>query len=169
MPVPGRFGAVLTAMVTPFDKQGEVDYAQAGRLARALVDNGSDSIVVSGTTGESPTLTTEEKLRLFRTVKEAIGSRGKVIGGTGNYSTRESIELTHEAPAFVGDRLTITARATEVTDHRCGCEFEVHGPAGVVGRGVFVQRYVQRGRLSAAARKARARGTGGTRDGDQDV
>ena len=84
-------------------------------------------------------------------------------------ATGHRIELTHEAPAFVGDRLTITARATEVTDHRCGCEFEVHSPAGVVGRGVFVQRYVQRGRLSAAARKARARGTGGTRDGDQDV
>ncbi|MBI3973842.1 MAG: 4-hydroxy-tetrahydrodipicolinate synthase [Chloroflexi bacterium] len=91
------FGRLITAMVTPFDKSGEVDYAQAARLARALLDNGTDSIVVSGTTGESPTLTTEEKLRLFRTVKEAIGGRGKVIGGTCNYSTRESIELTHEA------------------------------------------------------------------------
>jgi 4-hydroxy-tetrahydrodipicolinate synthase len=91
------FGRLITAMVTPFDKNGDVDYAQAGRLARALLDNGTNSIVVTGTTGESPTLTTEEKLRLFRTVKEAIGGRGKVIAGTGNYSTRESIELTHEA------------------------------------------------------------------------
>jgi 4-hydroxy-tetrahydrodipicolinate synthase len=91
------FGRLMTAMVTPFDKAGEVDYAQAARLARTLIDNGTDSIVVSGTTGESPNLTTEEKLRLFRTVKEAIGGRGKVVAGTGNYSTRESIELTHEA------------------------------------------------------------------------
>jgi 4-hydroxy-tetrahydrodipicolinate synthase len=91
------FGRLMTAMVTPLDKQGAVDYRQAARLAQALVENGTDTIVVSGTTGESPTLTTEEKLRLFRTVKEAIGSRGKVIAGTGNYSTQESIELTHRA------------------------------------------------------------------------
>ena len=91
------FGRLLTAMVTPFGKDGAVDYAQAARLARTLVDNGTDAIVVSGTTGESPTLTTEEKLRLFRTVKEAVAGRGKVVGGTCNYSTRESIELTHEA------------------------------------------------------------------------
>lgn len=92
-----EFGRLITAMVTPFDQQGRVDYAQAGRLAQVLLDNGSDSIVVSGTTGESPTLTTEEKLRLFRTVKEAVAGRGKVIGGTCNYSTQESIELTVEA------------------------------------------------------------------------
>ena len=101
------FGRLITAMVTPFDKQGEVDYAQAGRLARSLVDNGSDSIVVSGTTGESPNLSTEEKLHLFRTVKDAIGSRGKVIGGTGNYSTRESIALTHEARETVDGVLLV--------------------------------------------------------------
>jgi 4-hydroxy-tetrahydrodipicolinate synthase len=91
------FGRLLTAMVTPFAKDGAVDYGQASRLARTLVDNGTDSLVISGTTGESPTLSTEEKLRLFRTVKEAVGGRGKVIGGTCNYSTQESIELTHEA------------------------------------------------------------------------
>lgn len=91
------FGRLITAMVTPFDKQGQVDYRQAGRLATALLENGTDSIVVSGTTGESPTLTTDEKLRLFRAVKEAVGNRGKVIAGTGNYSTQESIELTHQA------------------------------------------------------------------------
>jgi len=91
------FGRLLTAMVTPFGKDGAVDYAQAARLARTLVDNGTDAIVVSGTTGESPTLTTEEKLRLFRTVKEAVAGRGKVVGGTCNYSTQESIELTHAA------------------------------------------------------------------------
>lgn len=91
------FGRLLTAMVTPFDKRGDVDYKQAARLAKSLVDNGTDSIVVTGTTGESPTLSEEEKLRLYETVKEAIGDRGKVIGGTCNYNTRESIELTREA------------------------------------------------------------------------
>jgi 4-hydroxy-tetrahydrodipicolinate synthase len=92
-----EFGRLITAMVTPFGKDGAVDYAQAARLARTLRQNGSDSLVVCGTTGESPTLTTEEKLRLFRTVKEALGGQGRVIGGTCNYSTQESIELTHEA------------------------------------------------------------------------
>ncbi|HEX2185154.1 MAG TPA: 4-hydroxy-tetrahydrodipicolinate synthase, partial [Chloroflexota bacterium] len=91
------FGRLITAMVTPFDKDGAVDFEQAAQLARTLVDNGTDSLVVSGTTGESPTLTSSEKLRLFRTVKEAVSGRARVIGGTCNYSTQESIELTHEA------------------------------------------------------------------------
>lgn len=92
-----KFGRLLTAMVTPFDEKGEVDYAQARKLARALMKSGSDGLVVSGTTGESPTLTTEEKLRLFAEVKAELGGKGAVIAGTGNYSTRESIELTKEA------------------------------------------------------------------------
>jgi 4-hydroxy-tetrahydrodipicolinate synthase len=91
------FGRLITAMVTPFDKSGEVDYKQAGRLARALLDSGSDGLVVCGTTGESPTLTHDEKLDLFRAVKDAAGNDGQVIAGTGNYSTAESIELTREA------------------------------------------------------------------------
>jgi len=66
-------GRLLTAMVTPFDQGGQVDYDQAKRLAIALLDSGSDGVVVSGTTGESPTLTTEEKLRLFAEVKGAVG------------------------------------------------------------------------------------------------
>ncbi len=90
-------GRLLTAMVTPFDERGEVDYAQARELARALVQSGSDGVLVSGTTGESPTLSTDEKLRLFGEVKEELGSGGTVVAGTGNYSTRESIELTREA------------------------------------------------------------------------
>ena len=90
-------GRLLTAMVTPFDQGGQVDYDQAKRLAMALLDSGSDGVVVSGTTGESPTLTTEEKLRLFAEVKGAVGDKGTVIAGTGNYSTSESIELSLEA------------------------------------------------------------------------
>jgi len=92
-----ELGRLITAMVTPFDEEGRVDYEQAKALARALIDSGSDGLVVSGTTGESPTLTTEEKLRLFSEVKSAIGDRGAVIAGTGNYNTAESIEFSREA------------------------------------------------------------------------
>lgn len=91
------FGRVITAMVTPMDASGAVNYAQAKRLARALVESGSEGLVVSGTTGESPTLTADEKLRVFAAVKEEIGSDAAVIAGTGNYSTAETLHLTREA------------------------------------------------------------------------
>jgi len=92
-----KLGRLLTAMVTPFDEAGEVDYVRARKLARALLKSGSEGLIVSGTTGESPTLTVDEKLRLFGEIKEEIGDEGAVIAGTGNYCTRESIELTREA------------------------------------------------------------------------
>jgi 4-hydroxy-tetrahydrodipicolinate synthase len=92
-----KLGRLITAMVTPFDEQGKVDFAQAKKLARALLNSGSDGVVASGTTGESPTLSREEKLRLFAEVKEAVGEKGTVIAGTGNYNTAESAELTREA------------------------------------------------------------------------
>lgn len=91
------FGQVLTAMVTPFDTKGHVDPHAAAQLVTYLLDNGSDGIVVSGTTGESPTLTHEEKLNLFRLIKETVGTRGKVIAGTGGNDTASSITLTQEA------------------------------------------------------------------------
>jgi 4-hydroxy-tetrahydrodipicolinate synthase len=91
------FGRVLTAMVTPFDAQGDVDYRRAQELAEALIASGTDGLVVSGTTGESPTLTTDEKLRLFRDIRDAIGTRATIVAGTCNYNTRESIELSNEA------------------------------------------------------------------------
>jgi 4-hydroxy-tetrahydrodipicolinate synthase len=84
-------------MITPFDARGEVDYEQAKRLALSLLDSGSDGLVISGTTGESPTLNREEKLRLFAEIKSAVANRGTVVAGTGNYDTRESQELTKEA------------------------------------------------------------------------
>jgi 4-hydroxy-tetrahydrodipicolinate synthase len=84
-------------MVTPFDEKGEVDFEQAKKLAHALLDSGSDGVVLSGTTGESPTLTTDEKMRLFSEVKQSVGDKGVVIAGTGTYSTAESIELSQEA------------------------------------------------------------------------
>ena len=92
-----ELGRLITAMVTPFDEQGRVDYEQAKRLAKALLDSGSDGVLLSGTTGESPTLSTEEKLRLFAEVKGAVGDRGAIIAGTGTYNTAESIELSKEA------------------------------------------------------------------------
>ena len=102
-----EIGRLLTAMVTPFDEQGRVDYEQAKRLAGALLDSGSDGVIVSGTTGESPTLSTEEKLRLFAEVKDAIGDRGAVVAGTGNYSTAESIEMSQEAERAGADGLLL--------------------------------------------------------------
>ena len=91
------FGHVITAMVTPMDRQLAVDYDRAAALAKRLADSGSDGLVVCGTTGESPTLSDEEKIRLFRTVREAVGPRAKVIAGTGTYNTAHSIHLTREA------------------------------------------------------------------------
>ncbi len=92
-----EIGRLLTAMVTPFAPDGSVSYEAAKRLALALLDSGSDGLVVAGTTGESPTLGHEEKLRLFAEVKGAVGDRGAVVAGTGTNNTAESIELTREA------------------------------------------------------------------------
>ncbi len=92
-----KLGRLLTAMVTPFDNSGKVDYQQARNLAQALLDSGSDGLIISGTTGESPTLTFEEKLQLFTEVKSAIGDRGSLVAGTGSYNTKASQELTKEA------------------------------------------------------------------------
>jgi len=94
MKKPGR---LLTAMVTPFNEKGEVDYEQAKKLALALLNSGSDGVLVVGTTGESPALIRQEELRLFSEVKSAIGERGTVIAGTGSNSTAEALEATKEA------------------------------------------------------------------------
>lgn len=91
------FGQLLTAMVTPFDDKLNIDYDQVKKLAEHLVENGSDGLVVSGTTGESPTLEDEEKLRLFEAVLEAVGDKVKVIAGTGSNSTSKTIKLTKAA------------------------------------------------------------------------
>lgn len=101
-------GRLLTAMVTPFDSGNKVDYAQAKRLAEALVASGTDGIVVTGTTGEGPTLSTEEKLGLYTAVVEAVGGRAAVIAGTTNYNTAESIELTIEADKLGVDGFLLT-------------------------------------------------------------
>jgi 4-hydroxy-tetrahydrodipicolinate synthase len=90
-------GEVLTAVVTPFAADGSVNLESFRRLCAHLVDNGSDGVVVAGTTGESPTLTDEERLELFAAAVEAIGDRATVIAGTGTYSTAHSVHLTAEA------------------------------------------------------------------------
>lgn len=91
------FGDVLTAMVTPLDADGEVDLGRAAELADRLVGDGSDGLVVAGTTGESATLSKHEKLDLFRCVVEAVGGRASVVAGTGNNVTRDTAELTERA------------------------------------------------------------------------
>jgi 4-hydroxy-tetrahydrodipicolinate synthase len=90
-------GEVLTAIVTPLKDDGAVDYDRFRDLAQFLVDNGSDGIVVAGTTGESPTLSDDERLELFRVAVDAVGSGATVVAGTGTYSTAHSIHLTREA------------------------------------------------------------------------
>src|SRR5258708_8453637 len=94
-----EFGRLLTAMVTPFDeKTGAVDLVQAKRLASALLDSGTEGLVVCGTTGESPTLSNQEKLAMLEATVEVAHARGApVIAGTTTYNTAESIELSREA------------------------------------------------------------------------
>lgn len=91
------FGRLITAMVTPMRSDRSVDYDRAAELARRLVASGSDGLVVSGTTGESPTLSADEKLKLFETVVKAVGDQVAVIGGTGSYNTEETVRLTERA------------------------------------------------------------------------
>jgi len=90
-------GNVLTAIVTPFGEDGSVDFDAFQRLARHLVDHGSDGLVVAGTTGESPTLEDGERLDLFRAAVEAVGEDAVVVAGTGTYSTAHSVHLTEAA------------------------------------------------------------------------
>jgi 4-hydroxy-tetrahydrodipicolinate synthase len=91
------FGRVITAMVTPFDDNDNVNYKVAEKLAAHLADHGSDSLVVCGTTGESPTITWEEEYELFRVVIAAVRGKAKVLAGTGSNSTKEAIEATQKA------------------------------------------------------------------------
>ncbi|BBZ61267.1 4-hydroxy-tetrahydrodipicolinate synthase [Mycolicibacterium monacense DSM 44395] len=97
--VTARLGTVLTAMVTPFKPDGTLDTDAAARLANHLVDSGCDGLVLSGTTGESPTTTDDEKLALLRTVLEAVGDRARVVAGAGTYDTAHSVHLAKSCAA----------------------------------------------------------------------
>lgn len=104
-----NFGKVSTAMVTPFDHKGNIDFAKTTKLVNYLIENGTDSLVVAGTTGESPTLSTEEKLALFRHVVEAAAGRVPVVAGTGSNNTQSSIELTEKAEETGVDAIMLVA------------------------------------------------------------
>ena len=97
--VPARLGTLLTAMVTPFSADGSLDTTAAAQLANHLVDAGCDGLVVSGTTGESPTTTDDEKLELLRVVLEAVGDRARVVAGAGSYDTARSVGLAKACAA----------------------------------------------------------------------
>ncbi len=97
MTAAASFGRVVTAMVTPFDDEGRVDHQAAGDLARRLVDDGHDGLLVNGTTGESPTTSDDEKLDLLRTVLTAVGDRARVTAGAGSNDTAHTVELARAA------------------------------------------------------------------------
>lgn len=101
-------GRLLTAMVTPMRPDGAVDFAQARRLAVALLDSGSDGVVVTGTTGEAPTINIADKVRLWGEIKDAVGDRGAVIAGAGDNCTADSIEFAQEAVATGIDAVLLT-------------------------------------------------------------
>lgn len=102
-------GRVITAMVTPFDEQLKVDYKALENLIEHLLANGTDTLLVAGTTGESPNLSDEEKLQLFKACKEIAGSRAKIMAGTGDYSTSHSIELSKKAEEVGVDSLLLVS------------------------------------------------------------
>jgi 4-hydroxy-tetrahydrodipicolinate synthase len=104
-----NFGKVLTAMVTPFNNQGEIDFEETTKLVNYLLKNGTEGLVVAGTTGESPTLTTKEKIALFSHVVKIVDKRVPVIAGTGGNNTQASIDLTKEAEACGVDAVMLVA------------------------------------------------------------
>jgi 4-hydroxy-tetrahydrodipicolinate synthase len=104
-------GRLLTAMVTPFDDDGEINYKKARKLATALINSGSDGLVIGGTTGESPSMSNDEKIRLFAEVKEEVGEQAAVIAGTTDNNHRNSIELSREAEGVGVDGLLLTVPA----------------------------------------------------------
>ncbi|OLS42125.1 4-hydroxy-tetrahydrodipicolinate synthase [Bacillus sp. MRMR6] len=103
------FGRVSTAMVTPFDRKGHIDFAKTTQLVNYLIENGTDSLVVAGTTGESPTLSKEEKLALFTHVVKVADKRVPVIAGTGSNNTYASVELTKKAEKLGVDAIMVVA------------------------------------------------------------
>src|SRR3954447_4906706 len=107
MPSPAGLGAILTAMVTPLDADLEVNEAAARRLARHLVEHGSDGVVVAGTTGESATLDHPEKLGLLEAVLDEVGGEATVIAGTGSNDTAHSVQLTREATERGADAVLV--------------------------------------------------------------
>ncbi|GIN70417.1 4-hydroxy-tetrahydrodipicolinate synthase [Bacillus sp. J14TS2] len=113
-----HFGRVSTAMVTPFDSKGNIDFPKTSMLIEHLLNHGSDSLLVAGTTGESPTLTTEEKLALFEYIVKTVDGRVPVIAGTGSNNTYASIELTKKAEEIGVDAIMLVAPYYNKTNQR---------------------------------------------------
>jgi 4-hydroxy-tetrahydrodipicolinate synthase len=144
---PAPFGRVLTAMVTPFHADGSLDLAAAARVAEHLVEHGNDGIVVSGTTGESPTTTTEEDGRLLRAVLEAVGDRATVIAGVGTNNTAHSVELAVQAEKVgAHGTLVVTPYYNKPTQEGVAAHFEAVADAA----GLPVMLYDIPGRSSIA-------------------
>jgi len=122
---PAPFGRVLTAMVTPFREDGSLDLAAAARVAEHLVDHGNDGLVVSGTTGESPTTSPEEDGRLLRAVLEAVGDRATVVAGVGTNNTAHSVELAVQAEKLgATGTLVVTPYYNKPTQEGLAAHFE---------------------------------------------
>ena len=105
------FGRLLTAMITPFDEEGNIDFPQARKLAKGLTESGTDGLVIGGTTGESPSMSDDEKIQLFAEIKEEVGDTASVIAGTTDNNHRKSIELSQEAEKVGADGLLLTVPA----------------------------------------------------------
>ena len=101
------FGELITAMVTPFDKNYNIDQDATLKMMEHLIKNGSDGILISGTTGESPTLDDEEKIKLFKLAVKNFKNKTKIIAGTGTYDTKYSVELSKEAEKIGVDGLLL--------------------------------------------------------------
>lgn len=104
-----NFGSISTAMITPFDSKGNIDFGRTTKLVNHLINNGTDSLVVAGTTGESATLTTEEKIALFKHVVKVVDGRVPVVAGTGSNNTKASIDLSKKAEEIGVDAIMIVA------------------------------------------------------------
>jgi 4-hydroxy-tetrahydrodipicolinate synthase len=135
MPAQGRFGAVICAMATPFDDSGRLDLPGAARLARWLVDNGNDGLVLTGTTGEAPALADEEKIELWRAVRQVVSV--PLIANTGTASTAHSVELTKAAAATgVDGALVVTPYYNRPS--QAGIEAHLRAVAAATGLPVIV-------------------------------
>jgi len=132
-----RFGAILTAMATPFDADLELNEEATRRLIRHLVDHGSDGIVVAGTTGESATLTDAEKLRLVEIAVEEVGGTATVIAGTGSNDTAHSVHLTREATARGADAVLVVTPYYNKPSRR-GLKAHFEAVAAATSKPVFV-------------------------------
>ena len=145
-------GEVLTAIVTPFTRDGSVDLDAFRELLPHLVENGSDGLVVAGTTGESPTLTDDEKLALFAAAVDAVGERATVVAGTGTNDTAHSVHLTEQAHELGVDAFLVVTPYYNKPPQR-GIVEHFRAIAEVTDRPIVVYNIPQRVRRSTSSRR----------------